>query len=475
MHLISALLLILSLATYTTSLADCLTLEICLDLALQNRSDLKAARHIILSEQHKLTAARKGLGFRTDLALSVKHDNRSRDLGESTLRESISRYQNEEFLRIQQTFPWGTSFDLYLNYMLNSEDHDLFDTLEANSLNYGASVRQELFVPSFQLLDIEAAEARMYESIASYDVLRRNIIFSVSQVFYNLLRVYQVQEIREKSLHIAKSLSDLAKRQYEKGISIDVGLLEAMVSHSLAEANMQQAAMDIDAGRNNLLRSMECTPSNVQLCSIKQNDQRDLPDKMDLLGRVERHPSLEVINHQVKQLKTERRREKRSFQRLVALEAAYDKEIYGHGINDWHRQQQHDQTWFAGIRLEFPLWDNGVNRDKTTAIAQQIQSLIKTNRTNYENLRTDLQNTFDAIQRLDDIINRLVDARRFADRNMALMRAKFAKGLNNVDDVIRTEQSLTNIRLSMISAVIDYEINIVKLYELTGHRQLSPI
>ena len=127
-----------------------------------------------------------------------------------------------------------------------------------------------------------------------------------------------------------------------------------------------------------------------------------------------------------------------------------------------------------GMTFKIPLWDNGVNQNNVDAIDYQIKNLTATIRYTHNGLIVDLENTLDTLMRLNTIMATLSQATQYAEKNLELMNAKFARGLNNVDDVVRAEQNLTNTRLSLINSIIDYNINIVRLYSVTGYACLSP-
>ena len=86
-------------------------------------------------------------------------------------------------------------------------------------------------------------------------------------------------------------------------------LLEARVSQSLAEANMQQAVMDIEAGRNNLLRALELEALEFDICPVYEIKHKSIPEKKTLEALLKQNPSLEVLRSQIAQMKVDHQRE----------------------------------------------------------------------------------------------------------------------------------------------------------------------
>jgi len=453
---------------------NCLTLEDCIRMALENRSELAAAEHQHESERLKLAAQEKGFGYRTDLALSLKRHDQDNQVENSLPTGEVTKYQNKETLNLKQIFPWGTTVNLYIDNSLTDSNNDVFAQLEDNALTYGVSVQHDLLIPSLQYLDIIEAKARLKASEASLELTRRQVIFEVSKVYYNLLRAYQTLEVRSKALQIAQSLSELATKQFERGVAIDVSLLEARVSQSLAEANMQQACLNIETSRNNLLRALEQEYGTVNLCPFYARQEVHIPQKKRLEAIVRNNPKLDVLRSQIEQLEAERKREKRNFQKSLVLEANIERDSYGRNFEKVYYRDQYDQNWSIGMTFNIPMWDNGVNKNNVEAIEYQMKNLSATINASYQTLAADLGNTLDTLKRLDTVISVLSQARRYAERNLELVNAKFARGLNNVDDVVRVEQNLTNTRLSMLNTIIDYNINVARLFFLTGYEQLFP-
>jgi outer membrane protein len=453
---------------------ECVSLETCIRIAFARHSKLLAARHLRESERLKLAASRKGLGFRTDLAVSLKHQDQEVAYEDAPVSGEVEQNSNNESLNVKQTFPWGTTFNLYLINNLTESDNERFDRQTDNGLCYGLSIQQDLFIPSLLQLDIKEAEARLKSSEASLKAVERQVILEVGKAYYNYLRAFQIRDVRLKAFQIARNLSDLSIGQFEKGVSIDVDLLEARVSQSLAEANMQQAVMDIEAGRNNLLRALELEALEFDICPVYEIKHKSIPEKKTLEALLKQNPSLEVLRSQIAQMKVEYQRERRNFQKSVMLEANIERNAYGRSFEKVYRNNQYDQIWSMGMTFKIPLWDNGVNQNNVDAIDYQIKNLTATIRYTHNGLIVDLENTLDTLMRLNTIMATLSQATQYAEKNLELMNAKFARGLNNVDDVVRAEQNLTNTRLSLINSIIDYNINIVRLYSVTGYACLSP-
>ncbi|MBW2603515.1 MAG: TolC family protein [Deltaproteobacteria bacterium] len=468
------LILLISMSACRVTADKCVSLETCIRIAFARSSKLLAARHLRESERLKLAASRKGLGFRTDLAVSLKRQDQDFNYEDAQLSGVETQYQHNELLNIRQTFPWGTTFNLYLDNNLTESDNEVFDQQTGNPLNYGISIQQDLFVLSLLQLDIQMAEARLKGSEASLKVVERQVIFEVGEAYYNYLRALQIRNARLKALQIARRLTDLSTRQFEKGVSIDVDLLEARVSLSLAEANLQQAVMDIETGRNNLSQALGLETYEFDICPVNERKHVPIPEKATLEALLTQNPRLEALKSQIAQLKVEYQREKRDFDKSIKFEANYERNAYGRSFEKVYRNDQYDQIWFVGMTFNIPLWDNGVNQNNIDAIDYQVKNLSATINDAHQSLIVDLENTLNALTRLNTIMSTLSQANQYAEKNLELMNAKFSRGLNNVYDVVRAEQNLTNTRLSLINSIIDYNINIIQLYSLTGCEGLSP-
>lgn len=447
----------------------CISLEECIGIAFENSKELKASLHSHKSSQLNLVAKQKGLGYRSELILSYTRNDQDifkEDQGQSV---AVTDYQHRETLSIRQIFPWGGSFDISGNIFQSDTDNQYFEGKYDNIITFGATLQQELFIPIEQRLDIEEASYQLEESLESVELTKRKILFETEQAFYELVRAQKTLEIRRKSYEISEALSNLSTKQFESGISVDVGLLEARISLELSAANLQYALLNVENAKNNLLRTLGGKVENINVCASFDKTPVSIPREKVLKLLISDNPTLKILDKQLKQKEVDKKREIRIFHSSLVLEGSFEKKVLGTKFSKIYNDTC-DEVWTIGLTLNIPIWDNGLNKNKIDAIEYQAKSLQSTITANRLSLERDAINTVESVNKLEKTLASLEAASKYAEKNMELMNEKFARGLNEVYDVIRAEQNLTNAQLNLINGITNYHLAVSRLCFLTGSK-----
>ena len=430
-----------------------LTLGESLRLALKNDPGLESASASVRSAELSLSNAKKGLGYRTDLTLG--------------LTQTQDNQQRLGSLQLRQTLPTGGSLNLLSNVNQDRTSKGLFGTSPATELSYGISLEQELFTDNVQKLNVESARLTLQAQRTALENKRRTLNLSVTKAFYAVVRQEKNLEVREKAGALAKVLSELLKEQFEKGVSVEMDLLESEVQRSRSEVYSEIARLNLEKARTDFLSGLGIPLDSPFSLDYKLTlEEIVFPSGETISEAVAEHPQVREIDLRIAQNELETISVRNQFDTKLSLTGGYSRWASDGGLRSTAEDFEGD--WSFGVRLALPLWDRGITEQNIRAMAFKKQALEAQRSAEIRRIQREVEKGRRNLKRLRETVRLLEKAETYARSNLELANRKFGMGLNRAEDVIRAQQTLTNARLEVIEEIINYKLTMADLYALTA-------
>ena len=469
------------LITATGSTADVLSLQECIDLAMQNNLQHQRNQQDLANSQAQLTMARAPFGFNMNANLTTPSFTGLSDTQENIALETRVREESSDVsylgtLRMTQRLRHLGQFTLNTTALRR----DFSSNRRADYLDYSGSTRLEferdlLSQPSEEIA-LKRTEHGLESARLNFDRQRLQLEGQVIDDYYSLVQSVRELEIEDQRLAQSRANLELAQRKFEVGLIAEVEALRLQVEMLQAEATYDQAQTNIESRRDLLRQTLGLDMSapleidtEVQYEIHPIDAQRALELGLARRTDMKRAEIFEEIN----ELNLAETRRRNSINATLGANVS----MRGHGseIGDVSDNFERNR-WGVDLRITLPLIDSGQRR----ANVSQAHIALEQSRLSREQQRRQIiQQVRDATRRVHEA-ERQIDLRQaaleFAQRTYDVEQSRFELGLADSQQLLQAQGNLTQARINALAAVIGYQRQLknVRLATMAELKELAP-
>ncbi|MFO8111695.1 MAG: TolC family protein [Desulfosalsimonadaceae bacterium] len=302
------------------------------------------------------------------------------------------------------------------------------------------------------------AESGVYEDYRT----RQQILFAVSNSFYNVLFARRSTDIAESQLTRSNQHLELARQRQEVGLVDMTAVLRARVQVAAAMEALEEARNNYTVAKERLALEMGIpTPPD----SVKEPETIEMED-----ATVDAYIEY-AFQHRQDLLAAEKwllaaesnvKAERRDFFPSLSVEGSYsmvDEDLVYEGD---------DYNWQAALVASLPLFTGFKNTaDVAKARAAESEMQAAYNRAKQE-IRLDVRQAYADIQTRKKMIRHLNDQVDSARANYEQVSAKFEEGLASTVDLVDADTALNEAELSMANVYYRLQLDHLSLKLATG-------
>ena len=480
--LLAVLLTCLALTAHTPAgeRAVLLTLNDAIDLALKEGYEARSLALQLRQAEQNMAAARGRA--RTSVNLYLEAPNFDEGVQDIRLPDELPRYNTTGRLewrgRLQVVQPLPTDGRLTLSSDLRQRRESVFqdqlDTTEKGKSflsSLRVSLQQPLFVPNALKLDLEQAGLRLERAQRQFTRTQLNLVYSVTQEFYNVYRATRRLEIAGEEAKHAEQSYELAQKKFKAGLIPEVEALQM-------EVDLAQSRNSLLEAEGNLSRAMDQFRLTV---GLRLED--EVAVRTDFSLTVFEVDSVRAVEHglrhhaEIRENEISRRLAEISLRETDArtalrgdVTAYYDRTgvsdpflPYDTGVGDlfessWDDLHRRPRNLGVHFTLTLPIWDSGANRAEVGA----ARAFLEQRELDAEESRRRVaQQVRSAITRLRETrgrLNVLKKSEDVAQRSYEISLARFDNGDITVQELALDRTRLTQARLAYLDAYIQYQL-----------------
>lgn len=465
----------------TCSTAEVLSLQECIDLAMQNNLQHQRNQQDLANSQAQLTMARAPFGFNMNANLTTPSFTGLSDTQENIALETRVREESSDVsylgtLRMTQRLRHLGQFTLNTTALRR----DFSSNRRADYLDYSGSTRLEferdlLSQPSEEIA-LKRTEHGLESARLNFDRQRLQLEGQVIDDYYNLVQSVRELEIEDQRLAQSRANLELAQRKFEVGLIAEVEALRLQVEMLQAEATYDQAQTNIESRRDLLRQTLGLDMSApLEIDTEVQYEIHPIDAQRALeLGLARRTDMKRAeIFEEIRMLELKDTRRRNSINATLGANVS----MRGHGseIGDVSDNFERNR-WGVDLRITLPLIDNGQRR----ANVSQAHIALEQSRLSREQQRRQIiQQVRDATRRVHEA-ERQIDLRQaaleFAQRTYDVEQSRFELGLADSQQLLQAQGNLTQARINALAAVIGYQRQLknVRLATMAELKELAP-
>jgi outer membrane protein TolC len=338
-------------------------------------------------------------------------------------------------------------------------------TARVNTFRNQVTLSQVLFA-GFRIIDgIRLANINVSASEEEYRKTRQDVIFNVSNSYYNALKSYQLLDILKFSLKQAEMHLDQAKKFEKAGTGLKIDVLRANNQLINIQMQLSQAVNNYEKAKKALNLAM----GRAVDTPIEMNPKAEIPDiSLD----EEKFIKTALENRsELKQLKIKKEIDEilvtiqsRATWPTISANLTYNLTdqavVNGNSVNI--------QNLNYGVNMNWPIFDGLL----TQAKVQKAQNSVIQDQISIDQLQQSLilevkQNLLD----LQESKERMLMAKegiKLSEEALRLAKTRYENGVGLNIEVIDAQNNLNQSKLNFINAEYDFNINKVKLYKAIG-------
>ena len=465
----------------TCSTAEVLSLQECIDLAMQNNLQHQINQQTLASNRTQLTAARAPFAFNMNASLTTPSFTELRDIQEYIATQERVRVENTDVsytgnLLMAQRLRYLGQFRLTTTALRrkfsSNRLEEFLDYSGATRLSYE---RDLLGQPSEEIA-LKRAEHSLQSARLNFDRQRLQLEGQVIDDYYGLVQSVRELEIEEQRLAQSRANLELAQRKFEVGLIAEVEALRLQVEMLQAEATYDQARTNIESRRDILRETLGLDvwapleiDTEVQYEIYPIDAQRAL--EIGLARRTDMKQA--EISEEIRALNLAEVRRRSGIN--ATFGANVSMQGRGSEIGDVSDNFERNR-WGVDVQITLPLIDSGQRQ----ANISQARIALEQSRLNREQQRRQIiQQIRDATRRVHEA-ERQIDLRQaalqFAQRTYDVEQSRFELGLADSQQLLQAQGNLTQAQINALGAVIGYQRQLknARLATMAELKELAP-
>jgi TolC family type I secretion outer membrane protein len=411
-------------------MGDVLTLNRCLDIALQQQPALIASQFTIRAGESRVGEAQSAYYPQVNAS------------GGYSRTKPISSGSNgsSSFSGVGSSGGSG-SFDQYTG---------------------SATVSQTIFDFGKTPTQVRIQKLNLDASRSDFDATRAQTILSVKQAYYGVLQSQRNLEVAKETVAQFSQHLDQAKGFYEVGVKPKFDVTKADVDLSNARLNQITADNALRIARvtlNNTIGLPDAPEYSVE--DSLAYTKRDITLSQAIETAFKNRPELQANDLRVKASEESIELAKKGYFPVVTGNAAYTRA-------STTEASFREEGWNAGVTVTFPIFSGFLTRHQVA----ESTALFNAARANYDVLR---QNVILEVQQAALNLRAAADriptaelAAQQATENLEIANGRYAAGVGNPIEVTDAQVTYTNARTAYTQALYDYNVASANLDKATG-------
>lgn len=414
-----------------------LTLDECLEIALQNNSDLDIQRDMI----SEITAKSEQL--------------KKTRLPQVAIDANYVRFSDVMEMDITSRLV-GLPLQLPPTY-LRFGDED----------NYAlrGAVSQPLFTGFRLKNNIASSTEQIHVEEFALEAEINSLVFRVKEAYYKLLYAIQAAKLIHLSLgSVDEHLKDV-ENLFNQGMVTQDEVLKAAIKRSEAELNVSRAGNNIMIRRQLLCDILGLPPGSepdiseeIGVAAISVTNETAIV----LAG--EERPEIKQLKHQIEALHYHADAQHGDYFPTISIIGTYE---YGKpGLNKFKNDWM--DHWTVGITSNWKLWDWGIRRARVqeakSALNRADHSLIRLKKA----IALDVQQSTLRCEEISKQLELFRKKREQAEESFRLVQNKFKQGIATNTEFLDSEHEMTKSRIEEYNSIIDHNIALANYERAIG-------
>lgn len=327
--------------------------------------------------------------------------------------------------------------------------------------NYDAQIFASYLLWDHGHRKAELAQAKADEEAvqSERESAKQNLIFDVTEAYYESLEAEKLVDVSEKLLEISRRNVDKATAFHRAGRSIPSDVSAAKIQQANDELELVNAENSFEIAMASLVSIMGL-PLDTQM-RVQDNleygtDSREISLEDSVAKATQERPELDRLQAQMTGLEWSLKTAKWDRWPTVTAECNYDV-LLGDYLHDRDAFSDHD-NWNVAARVTFPIFDGGVSkrRQQSTEIAiqQMSEDIVEQERS----ISLEVQRAYLDLERARKSLEISDKQVEDASENLGMTQGRYEQNVVIFLEVLSSQAQYAQALTNQVKAFYDYRI-----------------
>ncbi|MGB9597247.1 MAG: TolC family protein, partial [Candidatus Poribacteria bacterium] len=325
---------------------------------------------------------------------------------------------------------------------------------------------------------LNQAKANERSTQSDYNRTQQDLIFNVTDAYYNLLQSEKLIDVYKKLLEISKSNVEKTKMFLEKGSATPADLASAKVQQASDELTLINAQNDFKLAKARLANIMGL--DNGTLIEVQDDPDYEVYMKSSLIKHefsledsiakaVQNRPELISLRARLDSLEWSLKQAR--LDRFPVLSADYNYNLlFGGGTPP---NSNFDNSWNAVARLTFPIFDGGVSKHRQQKAEISIEQIKESIKDREQSIALEVQQQYFNFERAMKSLDIAKDQVENATLSLNVTQGRYEQGMTIFIDVLSAQARYSQAVTNQVKAFYNYKIAEKSLQKAIGDLRVS--
>jgi outer membrane protein len=416
------------LAQTEPSSQEVLTIDQCINIALMNNYDVKAAEKNYDRAKYGLLGTWQGFLPKADISLRG------------------TRYDQTSVIYPAGGFPYSSR----------------------NSYGLGLSFSQTIFDGWNNVANYNYYKKGKFSAGENLKLTKQTVVLGVKNSCYALLKAGMLLEVQTEAVKRSEEQLTMAKAKYDLGAASLSDYLKAKVqlsNDSLALITAQNDIKLAEADLNNIMGRNVDTPVQIDAkLEYKKFDPSAYPMTEET---IENHPQINITRSEVDQAHSQLTIARSQNSPKISLGVNYSWSDYKFP-KSWADYQKRPDPWSVGMQVSLNLF-NGLSTISNIWSAQASLQVAKEKLKNdRREVKLEINKALLAVTEAEQKIRVTEDALKSAEEDLNLTKEKYNLGAASMLELLDANYSYKTAESNQVQALYDYNLAIAQLEKAIG-------
>ena len=337
------------------------------------------------------------------------------------------------------------------------------------SKGYSASISasQNWSLGGYDFYSIQEKNAARNMSLSSYQLSRQELILSVKQAYFDVLKAKMLLGIQEKALKRAEEQLKIAQTRYDLGSASFSDVLKAKVLHGdvkLALITAENTLKLTKASLNSWMGQNVDLPIEVEENLNQPQFDYSYEDALDLA--LKENVDLKKAEFNLKSVEAQLGMARSSFFPDFSLSGSYSWRNVDLEEIKWIRQK--DYAWNLSASFSFPIFENFQRKHNLSYAKANLNTTKENLRQTKNDVALQLKQAFLGVQQAQEKTSLTKDKLQSAKEDLDLMQEKYNLGAASILELLDAEVSYKQAESDQVQALYDYNLAVAQFEKTIG-------
>lgn len=338
---------------------------------------------------------------------------------------------------------------------------------KTKSYSSGFQVSQVIFDGGANIFNLASKYAAKNSS--DYNLLfnKQNLIFSVKQAYYDLLRNKMLLEVQREVVKRGEQQLRVAQSRYELGSASKSDFLKAKVQFGQDQLALLKAENQVQVAGANLNAIMGLNvDQQLDIQELLEQPEMNLSYEECVKLAYKNHPSIRQSESDIDAAEGSMRVARAGYFPTVSVGGGYTWR--GSAINDIDQFWDNDYQWGVGLNISFNLFEGFATQTRYLNARNEVKIAKETLDKTKSDVALEVKQAYLALEESRKATTVAEENVAAAEEDLNLVQEKYRLGAASILELLDAQVSFQTAKSDHIQSLFDYNLAVARLERAMG-------